>query len=99
MCMRPNRTTGDAASCILRGVKLYALSSRWDDEPIRLFETCDEAEDVLLQVGGDKLGLSAEAFVTEIDFDFERRPPPGPGARPGLAAWPEESLGERGGPS
>ena len=53
-------------------MKLYGLSSRWDDEPIRLFQTCEEAEDALRQVGEDNLGLAAEAFVTEIEFDLEQ---------------------------
>jgi hypothetical protein len=47
------------------------LSSRWDDEPIRLFQTQGEAEDALRRVGEDTLGLAADAFVTEAEFDFE----------------------------
>lgn len=55
----------------LVGVRLYVLSSRWDDEPIRLFQTQREAEDALRRVGEDTLGLAADAFVTEAEFDFE----------------------------
>ena len=52
-------------------VRLYVLSSRWDDEPIRLFQTQGEAEDALRRVGEDTLGLAADAFVAEAEFDFE----------------------------
>jgi hypothetical protein len=52
-------------------VRFYVLSSRWDDQPIRLFQTQGEAEDALRRVGEDTLGLAADAFVTEAEFDFE----------------------------
>jgi uncharacterized protein YbjT (DUF2867 family) len=52
-------------------VRFYVLSSRWDDEPIRLFQTRGEAEDALRLVGEDTLGLAADAFVMEAEFDFE----------------------------
>jgi hypothetical protein len=52
-------------------VRLYVLSSRWDDEPIRFFQTQGEAEEALRRVGEDTLGLAADAFVTEADFEFE----------------------------
>jgi hypothetical protein len=51
-------------------VRIYVLSSRWDDEPIRLFQTQGEAEDALRRVGEDTLGLAADAFVTEAEFEF-----------------------------
>ena len=52
-------------------MKIYGLSSRSDDEPIRLFQSREEAEDALRHVGEDTLGLAAEAFVTEVEFDVE----------------------------
>jgi hypothetical protein len=52
-------------------VRFYVLSSRWEDEPIRLFQTQGEAEDALRRVGEDTLGLAADAFVTEAEFDFK----------------------------
>jgi hypothetical protein len=52
-------------------VRFYVLSSRWDDEPIRLFQTQGEAEDALRRVGEDTLGLAADAFVMEAEFDVE----------------------------
>jgi hypothetical protein len=52
-------------------VRFYVLSSRWDEEPIRLFQTQGEAEDALRHVGEDTLGLAADAFVTEAEFDVE----------------------------
>jgi len=65
-------------------VRFYVLSSRWDDEPIRLFQTQGEAEDALRRVGEDTLGLAADAFVMEAEFDFEaadRGPGEGRGGR------------------
>lgn len=47
------------------------LSSRWDDEPIKLFKTQGEAEDALRHVEEDTLGLAADAFVTATEFDVE----------------------------
>jgi hypothetical protein len=52
-------------------VRIFVLSSRWDDEPIRLFQTQGEAEDALRRVGEDTLGLAADAFVTQAEFDFD----------------------------
>jgi hypothetical protein len=52
-------------------VRFYVLSSRWDEEPIRLFQKQGEAEDALRHVAEDTLGLAADAFVTEAEFDFE----------------------------
>ena len=50
-------------------MNLYGLSSRWDDDPIRLFETREEAEEALRRVGEDTLGLAADAFVIAIEFN------------------------------
>jgi len=55
----------------LVAVRLYVLSSRWDDEPIRFFQTQGEAEDALQRVAEDTLGLAADAFVTEAELDFK----------------------------
>jgi len=52
-------------------VRFYVLSNRWDDEPIRLFQTQGEAEDALRRVGEDTLGLAADSFVMEAEFDVE----------------------------
>jgi hypothetical protein len=36
-----------------------------------LFQTQGEAEDALRRVGEDTLGLAADAFVTQAEFDFD----------------------------
>jgi hypothetical protein len=65
--------TGVAARSPLLG---FARSSRWDEDPVRLFETQEEAEEALRRVGEDPLGLAADAFVAAIEFS-----PDGPARR------------------
>jgi hypothetical protein len=51
-------------------VNLYGFSSRWDEDPIRLFKTREEAEEALRRIGDeDTLGLAADAFVVAIEFN------------------------------
>jgi hypothetical protein len=50
-------------------MNFYALSSRWDEDPIRLFETREEAEEALRRVGEDTPGLAVDAFVIAIEFN------------------------------